>query len=601
MRTPNLKLEVLQFCFTKFFSVLKADRRLLVSFFLAIGVFLVALLFNVFLPLVLKFIIQSLEETSNSMQLMIAVVCGYGLMWTVAQIGEHIREIMSVGAVERTIRKLITLFYYSVLNHHNPQKKLPATGTIINKLGIFREGFNNLIWGVLFFLLPTVLEILCACFVLWYLYGWFYASILLCTIGLYGVCTYIGVSLYLKHQVDTYDKSAQVSGFLSDRLFNIETIYSLGNPDNELTALDSKLRDLENRTTRTKQVFEVVRIIQGIIIGSALTLVIYHCVNNISKGNQHISDFVLINSYILQFFTPLSSLGIILNDIYRSFAEVAGMMNLMNSTSHEERPSSNILLLATPTNIVMKDVSFSYGNNDHSLILKNVDLEFKAGWKIGIVGHSGSGKTTLGKLLSGLYHPDKGEIYLNHIPLSSYERQTLKSIVSYIPQHVQLFNDTLHANIIYANPEASSKDIQEAINGAQLKEVIKRLPDGLRTVLGEQGYSLSGGERQRIGIARAILKKSSISILDEPTSFLDPQTEEKILNYFHNQKKRMTQIIIAHRLNMVMDADWVVMLGKGEIIAQGTPHELINSCSSFRELWGLDKQGQDSMVIPSSR
>jgi ATP-binding cassette subfamily B protein len=237
-----------------------------------------------------------------------------------------------------------------------------------------------------------------------------------------------------------------------------------------------------------------VRVVQGVIIGSALTLIVYHSVNSIIKGNQNISDFVLINSYMLQFFTPLSSLGIILNDIYRSFAEVSGMIELMKATSGYKRISGNLIPPSTPTNLTVKDVAFSYITRDRSFLLKDINLSIKAGWKVGIVGHSGSGKTTLGKILSGLYVPEKGEILLNDIRYSSYEHQALKSVVSYTPQQVQIFNDTLRANIMYSNPDASSQELETAIKESQLNEVINGLPYGVDTILGEQGQSLSGGE-----------------------------------------------------------------------------------------------------------
>lgn len=591
MEIPHLRFEVIKFCLSKFLSVLREDKRLLYSFLVAGSVFFVSIFCNVVLPLILKSIVQKLESTSANIPVLTAIIIGYGVLWTVAQIGEHVREMTSVRIVERTIRKLTNLFYFSILNHRSLQKVLPSTGAIINKLAVFREGFHNLVWGLLFFLLPTITEIICACGVLWYFYGWFYTSILLLAVGLFGICSYIGVSLYLKLQAVTNEISYQLSGFLSDRLYNIETVCALGNPSDEVSVLDSKLYDLENRTTKTKRVFETLRIIQGVIIGGALTLVVYHCVNNITLGNLHISDFVLINGYVLQFFIPLSSLGVILNEIFRSFADVSGMVGLMKSIPITEQMPGNVTFARAPSRIIAKNVSFSYTYGSNSFALKNINFELKAGWKVGIVGYSGSGKTTLGKLLSGLYEPDHGEISLDNTSLTSCDRPSLKSVICYAPQHVQIFNDTLEANILYGSQKASFRDLEHAIEASQLKELIPSLPDGLKTVLGEQGYSLSGGERQRIGLARVILRKPSIYILDEPTSFLDLKTEELILKYFQSQEKISTQIIIAHRLHMLMDADWIIMLKHGEIIAQGKPRSLLDNSSPFIELWELDNNG----------
>ncbi|MBX9806111.1 MAG: ABC transporter ATP-binding protein/permease [Alphaproteobacteria bacterium] len=593
-------LNVIAFCFSKFFAVIRDDKRLLGVFFVAVTIFVVALLFNITLPLILKFIVQSIDNKSTNPQLFLIAVCGYGFMWTVAQIGEHIREMTSVRAIERTLRKLTTSFYEAVLKQPNLHKRLPSTGSIINTLAIFREGYQNLIWGLLFFLLPTLLEILCACGILWYLYGGFYSSILFFTISLYAICTGYGVSRYLKHQTQAFELSGQVSGFLSDRLFNIETVNSLGSPTRELSLLNEKLSFLEEKTTRTKQLFETVRVMQGIIIGCALTLVTYKCVSNIIAGQQGLSDFILINSYIIQFFSPLSSLGVVMNDLYKSFAEVAGFIELVKLSEDEKIVSGTILPKSKVHSISTRDLCFSYNDKNFSFALKDINISLEAGWKIGIVGPSGSGKSTLGKLLGGLYLPEKGEIFFDGIPYSSYDRQALKASIALTPQQVQLFCDSMRGNILYANPFATPRELNEAIQAAQLKEVIDRLPNGLETFLGEQGACLSGGERQRIGIARALLKKPQLFILDEPTSFLDLQTEELILAYFRSLQGVSTQIMIAHRLRTIMDADWVLYMERGEVIAQGTPQSLLQTCSSFRALWELDTRefANESTVTP---
>jgi ABC-type multidrug transport system fused ATPase/permease subunit len=588
MENPPSAVNSIKFCFSKFFAVIRGDKRLLGGFFVAIGIFLVALLFNISLPLILKFIVQSLETKIINPQLFLFAVGGYGFVWTVAQIGEHIREMTSVRAIERTLRKLTTSFYEAILNQPNLHKRLPSTGSIINSLAIFREGYQNIIWGLLFFLLPTLLEILCACGILWYLYGGFYSSILFSTIALYAICTAFGVSRYLKHQTQALELSGQVSGFLSDRLFNIETVNSLGSPTRELSLLNEKLFLLEGKTAKTKQIFETVRVMQGIIIGCALTLVTYKCVSNIIAGHQGLSDFILLNSYIIQFFSPLSSLGVVMNDLYKSFAEVAGFIRLIKLSEDGKIVSGTIVPESKIPSISTRDLCFSYNLDNSSFLLKDINISLEAGWKIGIVGPSGSGKSTLGKLLGGLYLPETGGMFFDGIPYSSYDHQALKSSIALTPQHVQLFYDSMRGNILYANPFATPTELNDAIEAAQLKEVIDRLPNGLETFLGEQGACLSGGERQRIGIARALLKKPRLFILDEPTSFLDLQTEELILVHFRSLQGRSTQIIIAHRLKTIMDADWVLFMERGEVIAQGRPESLLHNCSSFRALWELD-------------
>ena len=588
MKVSFSTLDVIKFCFAKFFEIIRSDKNLLSSFFVAITVFIFAIAFNVSLPLILKFILHSLENSINNHQLIIIAVFSYGFMWTVAQIGEHIREIASVRAIERVLRNLTLLFYQTAISQTNPHKGSISTGSTINRLAVFRDGFQNLIWGLLFFLLPTLIEIICACFILWNLYGVFYSVALFITITLYSICTAYGVSHYLKYQNQALELSSQVSGFLSDRLFNIETVNYFGNPEIELSLLNKKLICLEDKTTKTKQIFETVRVIQGIIIGSSLILVTYKSIDNILEGNQVLSDFILINSYVIQFFLPLSSLGLVMNDIYKSFAEVAGFFELIKPDKIKNLISGSILPSNTPPSLSAKDLCFYYDSTNFSFLLKNINISLEPGWKVGIVGSSGSGKSTLGKLLGGLYKPGKGELFFNDIPYSSYDSLALKKTIALAPQHVQLFYDTMLANILYANPEATMEELENALQAAQLKEVIDKLPNGLDTFIGEQGACLSGGEKQRIGIARAILKQPSLYILDEPTSFLDLKTEELILNYFNSKRKKVTQIVIAHRIHTIMDADWILIIENGRLISQGTPQYLIKNSQFFKELCELD-------------
>ena len=581
-------LKIIQFCFSNFFEEVKSDKNLFNAFFLAISIFVLAVIFNVSLPLILKFIVQSLDNRKSNHQLIFIAIFGYGFMWTVAQIGEHVREIASVRTIERVLRKLTLTFYQTVICQALPHEGSISTGSTINKLFLFRDGFQNLVWGLLFFLLPTIVEIVCACFVLFHLYGSFYAISLLVTITIYAVCTAYGVFYYLKHQNQTLKLSTNVFGFLSDRLFNIETVNCFCDPKRELSIFDEKLIKLENKTKKTKRIFETIRVIQGLIIGFSLTFVTYKSIYNILQGNQDLSDFILINSYVIQFFLPLSSLGLVMNDIYKSFAEVAGFLELLPPRQVNIPESKNIALDDKTASLSAKGLSFSYQSNNSLFSLKDISISLKPGWKVGIVGNSGSGKSTLGKLLAGLYKPHEGELLLNGISYSEYDRSLLKKKITMAPQHVQLFYDTLLANILYANPDATLEELQNAIEVTQLKEVIDKLPAGLDTFLGEQGARLSGGEKQRIGIARAILKKSILYIFDEPTSFLDLKTEERILGYFNTQQKKVTQIIITHRIHTIMDADWILVMEDGRLTSQGSPKYLVNHSQVFKRLYELE-------------
>ncbi|MFW6026468.1 MAG: ABC transporter ATP-binding protein [Candidatus Woesearchaeota archaeon] len=208
--------------------------------------------------------------------------------------------------------------------------------------------------------------------------------------------------------------------------------------------------------------------------------------------------------------------------------------------------------------------------------------------KVGVVGYSGSGKSTLSKLLLGLYKINSGEIKIDEKNFYGFEHQNLLDNISLVIQETEMFNMSLRDNISMLK-EIDSNTLQKAIKIAQLEDVIKKLPDGLDTVIGEKGYKLSGGERQRVGIARAICKNSNILILDEATSSLDPETELKIqegLDLLENK----TMIIIAHRLSTLKNVDKILVFDKGRLVEQGNFKELLKDPNSkFYYIWSMQK------------
>ncbi len=235
--------------------------------------------------------------------------------------------------------------------------------------------------------------------------------------------------------------------------------------------------------------------------------------------------------------------------------------------------------------IVFKNVAFAYGDK---IDLKNISLNINKGDKIGIVGDSGSGKSTLGKLLLGLYKINKGSIEVDDFDYYKISHDNILKTIAPVMQETELFNSSLLENITMLK-DLDKKLFKKAIDVAQLEPVIKKLPKGINTLLGEKGYKLSGGERQRIGIARAIYKNSDVLILDEATSALDSKTELKIQKGIESLKNK-TILIIAHRLSTLKNVDQIIVFDKGKIIEQGNFKELIkDKKSKFYNLWNMQK------------
>jgi subfamily B ATP-binding cassette protein MsbA len=239
--------------------------------------------------------------------------------------------------------------------------------------------------------------------------------------------------------------------------------------------------------------------------------------------------------------------------------------------------------------INFKDVCFKYDlNNDNLNVLKNINLNISGGKMTALVGLSGSGKSTILNLIPRFYNATQGNIEIDGQPINNLSIYSLRKEISLVSQDTTLFDDTIKNNIAYANLTATDEEIIEAAKKSFASEFIEKLNDGYNTFIGENGLRLSGGEKQRISIARAMLKKSSIILLDEATSSLDADTEQKIQQALTLLTKNKTTIVIAHRLSTILNSDQIYVIDSGKVIASGNHEELLMSSPVYKNFY--DKQ-----------
>ncbi len=235
-------------------------------------------------------------------------------------------------------------------------------------------------------------------------------------------------------------------------------------------------------------------------------------------------------------------------------------------------------------NIEFNNVGFKYQSTEKRAI-KNINLKVSGGSMTAFVGHSGAGKSTIINLLPRFYNPQQGNIKVDSQDITKVSLSSLRKNISLVSQDIILFDDTVKNNISYANSNASQTEILEACKFAAANEFIDKLPMKYETMIGENGVRLSGGQKQRISIARAILKKSSIILLDEATSSLDADSEEIVQNAIINLTKNKTTLVIAHRLSTIHKADKIFVLKNGEIINSGDHNYLIDKCKEYKSLY----------------
>ncbi|MEB2493006.1 ABC transporter ATP-binding protein [Peribacillus frigoritolerans] len=239
-----------------------------------------------------------------------------------------------------------------------------------------------------------------------------------------------------------------------------------------------------------------------------------------------------------------------------------------------ESDYKNIMPIEIKRGLDCRNVYFSYDQNESTYALKNISIHIPSNRMTAIVGRSGAGKSTLIDLLMGLNQPDRGEVSIDDIPLTSDHLLSLRKSISYIPQDPFLFNATIRENLMIIDPHASDQSIWESLEFAAADVFVSKLPQGLDTLIGDRGVRLSGGERQRLVLARAILRKPAILVLDEATSALDTENEAKIQAAIERLKGTMTIIVIAHRLSTIRNADQVLVMDQGEIIQVGEYNQL---------------------------
>ncbi len=295
--------------------------------------------------------------------------------------------------------------------------------------------------------------------------------------------------------------------------------------------------------------------------------------------------FVNVVFCMVMLLKPLKQLTTINNQFQKGMAACTSIFEILDEADEEDK--GKIRVERATGKIEFDDVTFSYPGKQ-TPALSNVSFTANPGQSIALVGRSGSGKSTISSLLTRFYVPQEGQIRLDDTALNDIDLKDLRAQFAVVSQNVTLFNDTIANNIAYgARQNVSRKDIENAAKMAHVEEFLSNLPEGLDTVIGENGLMLSGGQRQRIAIARAILAEAPILILDEATSALDTESERLIQDALETLQKRCTSIVVAHRLSTIENADCIMVVEQGRIIEKGKHNELLEKGGHYAQLHAL--------------
>lgn len=298
---------------------------------------------------------------------------------------------------------------------------------------------------------------------------------------------------------------------------------------------------------------------------------------------MEISEVLFFCGMLYLFYEPIKKFAEENNQIQRGIAAAERMMEVMKLEAEIVDSPGALVLKEFKEEIAFEKVGFKYGNE---WILRDLSFTVQRGQKVALVGPTGAGKSTIVQLIPRLYEVQEGEIKIDGKALSAYTQASIRENVAFVPQRPFLFMDTIQANIAYGR-NYSLENVERAAEKAHAKEFIDLLPEKYSTQILEGGKNFSGGQQQRLAIARALIKKAPILIMDEATSSLDALSEDLIKKALNHLKGEITQILIAHRLSTVEDADKIIFIDRGKKIDEGTKEELLDRCLPFRKMWEL--------------
>ena len=396
------------------------------------------------------------------------------------------------------------------------------------------------------------------------------------------VVIFVGKSIRRKTK-RTSEKIAGITNIINESVMGSFIVKSFGREKYQINKfINECLKYFKLMFRRDKLIFITTPL--NDMIGVSIAIILLWIGGNEVFNNSSMSgdDFIKFIIYLFAIMQPAKSLASVNLSIQTSVASAERVFKILDE---EPQVNHGIKKDKFESKINYKNVSFQY--EKEKPIVKNLSLEIDKGTTTAIVGKSGSGKTTLINILPRFYEINDGKILIDNIDSSQMSLESLRSLISIVPQDSFLFNDSIKNNIAYGNLDASFDEIKLAAEKANAKDFINNLPDLYNTSVGERGIKLSGGQKQRISIARAILKNSPILILDEATASLDSDSEEKVHSAIDNLIVDKTVIIIAHRLSTIMSADNIIVMDNGEIAEIGNHKSLIDKSGIYKSLYEL--------------
>ena len=393
----------------------------------------------------------------------------------------------------------------------------------------------------------------------------------------------------LGKRIGKVSTEAQIeSGLLTTHLIEIfknhKIIKIFQQEDNEKNKLIKFINALKSKTKKIATVYVRATPIMETLTGIMIASLIFYSGKLILKNELEVNNFFSFLAAMMLAYQPVRSLATLNITIQQGLSAAKRILPIIdNKNQILDNEKSNNLIIRNG-NIKFEDVTFVYKNSSNK-VLQSINLEILGGKMNALVGHSGAGKSTILNLIPRFFNCNEGNILIDDQSIYDLTVNSLRKNISLVSQDTTLFDDTIRNNIAYANINATDGEIFDAAKKAEANDFIEKLPNKYETQIGENGVKLSGGEKQRLSIARAILKKTPIVLLDEATSSLDAETEDKIQKGLSYLTKNKTTLVIAHRLSTILNSEKIFVLDKGQVVDQGTHTELLKNSNIYKNFY----------------
>ena len=510
------------------------------------------------------------------------------LAFIVKGISLYIAKVIMIGVSVDVTRDIQVDLFSSILNADTKLIESKHSGKFISNLSNDVGMITNLVSTVILNLFKDSLTLIGLLCVMFY-QNWKLSLLAIIMIPIAS----IAAKTLGKRIGKVTNQQMQRAGILNTYLMEILKNHKLAKIFQRESFEQKKANQLIENVKETSRKINVVFVraspIMEILTGIMIAILIYLSAILISKNQLEVSNFFSFLAAMMLAYQPVRSLATLNIAIQQGLSGAKSVLPIIdNAPEIQDKKDADELIIKTGS-INFENVSFNYSEHEEN-ILKSINLDIPGKQMTALVGHSGAGKSTILNLIPRFYDVNSGDIKIDDQSIFNKTLFSLRRNISLVSQDTTLFDDTIYNNIIYANKNASYEEVKKAAEHSYANEFIEKLPNKYETIIGENGVRLSGGEKQRLSIARAILKKSPIILLDEATSSLDAETESKIQKAISFLTKGRTTIVIAHRLSTILNSDRIYVINKGQVIAKGKHEELLISSSEYKNFY--DKQIQ---------